>query len=115
MEDVPFPSSADGYVLVELIGKGMFNNEVWKATVPTRQNEEVAIKIIDLEEYSQDNLESIRVRTFSFLLFPALSACIESRILVLLGLARLPISSTVTDMPLCPFLERSTNNESKSS
>jgi len=65
VEEVAFPSSADGYVLVEIIGRGMFNNEVWKATVPSRQNEEVAVKIIDLEEYSQDNLESIRVRAFT--------------------------------------------------
>jgi serine/threonine-protein kinase OSR1/STK39 len=60
MEDTPYPNTAEGYVLVELIGKGMFNNEVWRATVPSRNNDEVAIKIIDLEEYSQDNLESIR-------------------------------------------------------
>lgn len=63
MEEAQYPNSADGYVLVELIGKGMFGNEVWKASVPSHSNEEVAIKIIDLEEYSQDNLESIRVRT----------------------------------------------------
>ena len=62
MEEPTYPNSADGYTLVELIGKGMFNNEVWRATVPSRNNEEVAVKIIDLEEYSQDNLESIRVR-----------------------------------------------------
>lgn len=62
MEDSQFPSSADGYTLVELIGKGMSNNEVWRALVSSRNNEEVAVKIIDLEEYSQENLESIRVR-----------------------------------------------------
>jgi hypothetical protein len=64
MEDVAYPNSAEGYTLVELIGKGMFNNEVWRATVASRNNEEVAVKIIDLEEYSQDNLESIRVRIY---------------------------------------------------
>lgn len=63
MEEATYPNSADGYILVDLIGKGMFGNEVWKASIPSRNNEEVAIKIIDLEEYSQDNLESIRVRT----------------------------------------------------
>ena len=67
MEDTPYPNTAEGYVLVELIGKGMFNNEVWRATVPSRNNDEVAIKIIDLEEYSQDNLESIRVRSYLLL------------------------------------------------
>lgn len=62
MEEIPYPNTAEGYKLEELIGKGMFNNEVYRATIPAHNNEQVAIKIIDLEEYSQENLESIRVR-----------------------------------------------------
>lgn len=56
-----YPSRAEDYELVEIIGMGA-HAKVWRAhcKVPTLDQKDVAIKIIDLEMYPS-NLEIIRV------------------------------------------------------
>jgi len=56
-----WPNSADGYNLVTRIGHGAFAT-VHKAVVNTgpRENSEVAVKIIELEEFADSSLEEIR-------------------------------------------------------
>jgi len=56
-----WPNSSDGYNLVTRIGHGAFAT-VHKAIVKTgpRENSEVAVKIIELEEFADSSLEEIR-------------------------------------------------------
>jgi DNA primase len=65
MEATQYPNIATAYTLVELVGKGVLSNEVWRATVSSEKKDEVAVKIVDLEEYNQDKIELIRVRTIN--------------------------------------------------
>jgi len=56
-----WPNSSEGYELVQRIGHGAFAT-VHKAVVKTgpRANSEVAVKVIELEEFADSSLEEIR-------------------------------------------------------
>ncbi len=55
----PYPTSAKEYQITDEIGRGV-SGVVWKATIPSKQNEQVAIKVLDLEDQDQNYLEEIR-------------------------------------------------------
>ena len=53
-----WPCSINDYSLVQLIGKGSFSN-VWKAVCNnSSNNQEVALKVIDLESINSNNSAS---------------------------------------------------------
>lgn len=71
METKVYPPTASSFKLLEKIGSGSSTNEAWRAEVVDGNHigDEVCVKIIDLEEYKQENMESIRVRiSIQFLL-----------------------------------------------
>jgi serine/threonine protein kinase len=55
-----FPTSAADYEKIEQIGRGMMNNTVWKAKTIGKNDEMVAIKIIDLATFNTQALDSIK-------------------------------------------------------
>ncbi|CAL6326881.1 unnamed protein product [Bathycoccus prasinos] len=69
----PYPTSAKEYQITDEIGRGV-SGVVWKATIPSKQNEQVAIKVLDLEDQDQNYLEEIRreAQTMSMLSHPNL-------------------------------------------
>ena len=69
----PYPTSAKEYQITDEIGRGV-SGVVWKATRPSKQNEHVAIKVLDLEDQDQNYLEEIRreAQTMSMLSHPNL-------------------------------------------
>ncbi len=71
METKNYPMVASSYKLLEKIGAGSSNNEVWRAEIieGPHQGDQVGIKILDLEEFKQENMESIRVISFGFVCF----------------------------------------------
>ena len=69
----PYPTSAKEYRITDEIGRGV-SGVVWKAIIPSKQNEHVAIKVLDLEDQDQNYLEEIRreAQTMSMLSHPNL-------------------------------------------
>ncbi len=68
-----YPTSAKDYDITDEIGRGV-SGVVWKATIPSKSNETVAIKVLDLEDQDQNYLEEIRreAQTMSMLSHPNL-------------------------------------------
>ena len=68
-----YPTSAKDYHITDEIGRGV-SGVVWKATIPQKSNEVVAIKVLDLEDQDQNYLEEIRreAQTMSMLSHPNL-------------------------------------------
>lgn len=60
-----YPTNASCFKLLEMIGSGTSTNEAWRASVVdgVHDGDEVCVKVLDLEEYKQENMESIRVFT----------------------------------------------------
>ena len=72
-KETGYPTSATAYEKEIEIGRGV-SGTVWRARVPSRENEIVAIKILDLEDQDQNYLEEIRreAQTMSMLSHPNL-------------------------------------------
>ena len=68
-----YPTSAKDYHITDEIGRGV-SGVVWKASIPSKSNETVAIKVLDLEDQDQNYLEEIRreAQTMSMLSHPNL-------------------------------------------
>lgn len=68
-----YPTSAKDYDITDEIGRGV-SGVVWKASIPSKSNETVAIKVLDLEDQDQNYLEEIRreAQTMSMLSHPNL-------------------------------------------